>query len=88
MIVHYTLHIIHYTLHSIQLGILVTPQNEKTFNFQYIDLLMTWVQEQLEDDKMFPDKIGVAFPKVSCHGNIMVTYPPSLHVYTQMRNIS
>ena len=49
---------------------------------------MTWVQEQLEDDKMFPDKIGVAFPKVSCHGNIMVTYPPSLHVYTQMRYIS
>ena len=26
---------------------------------------MTWVQEQLEDDKVFPDKIGVAFPKVT-----------------------
>jgi len=30
---------------------------------KYIDLLMTWVQEQLEDDKIFPETIGVPFPK-------------------------
>lgn len=30
---------------------------------KYIELLMTWVQEQLEDEKIFPDKIGVPFPR-------------------------
>lgn len=29
----------------------------------YIDFLMTWVQEQLDDENLFPDKIGVPFPK-------------------------
>ncbi|CAD5116896.1 DgyrCDS5739 [Dimorphilus gyrociliatus] len=30
---------------------------------KYIDFLMTWVQEQLDDEALFPSKIGVPFPK-------------------------
>ncbi|KAF7495329.1 MOB kinase activator 1B [Sarcoptes scabiei] len=30
---------------------------------KYIDYLMTWVQDQLDDESIFPSKIGVAFPK-------------------------
>lgn len=30
---------------------------------KYIDYLMTWVQEQLDDENIFPSKIGVAFPR-------------------------
>ncbi|KAL5479176.1 hypothetical protein EMCRGX_G022666 [Ephydatia muelleri] len=30
---------------------------------KYIDYLMTWVQEQLDDENIFPSKIGVSFPK-------------------------
>eukprot|EP01137_Pigoraptor_chileana_P006682 Opistho-2@51283 len=30
---------------------------------EYIDFLMTWVQNQLDDEALFPSKIGVPFPK-------------------------
>ncbi|KAF0306234.1 MOB kinase activator 1B [Amphibalanus amphitrite] len=30
---------------------------------KYIDFLMTWVQEQLDDESAFPSTIGVPFPK-------------------------
>jgi len=30
---------------------------------KYIDYLMTWVQNQLHDESIFPSKIGVPFPK-------------------------
>lgn len=30
---------------------------------KYIDYLMTWVQDQLDDESMFPSRIGVPFPK-------------------------
>jgi len=30
---------------------------------QYIDYLMCWVQDQLEDESIFPSKIGLSFPK-------------------------
>ncbi|KJE90409.1 mps one binder kinase activator-like 1 [Capsaspora owczarzaki ATCC 30864] len=30
---------------------------------EYIDFLMTWVQGQLDDETIFPSKIGVPFPK-------------------------
>jgi len=30
---------------------------------KYIDYLMTWVQEQLDDETLFPSQIGVPFPK-------------------------
>ncbi|XP_025068603.1 MOB kinase activator 1A [Alligator sinensis] len=30
---------------------------------KYIDYLMTWVQDQLDDETLFPAKIGVPFPK-------------------------
>lgn len=30
---------------------------------KYIDYLMTWVQEQLDDEAIFPSKIGVSFPR-------------------------
>jgi MOB kinase activator 1 len=30
---------------------------------EYVDYLMTWVQSQLDDESIFPSKIGVAFPK-------------------------
>ncbi|CAK9300292.1 unnamed protein product [Gordionus sp. m RMFG-2023] len=30
---------------------------------QYIDFLMTWIQEKLDDETLFPSKIGVPFPK-------------------------
>lgn len=30
---------------------------------QYVDYLMTWVQDQLDDELVFPSKIGVSFPK-------------------------
>ena len=29
----------------------------------YIDCLMSWVQGQLDDETLFPSKIGVPFPK-------------------------
>lgn len=29
---------------------------------EYVDLLMSWVQSQLDDDTIFPSKIGVPFP--------------------------
>ncbi|KAI8853087.1 Mob1/phocein [Chytridium lagenaria] len=31
---------------------------------EYVDFLMTWVQSQLDDESIFPSKIGVPFPKV------------------------
>lgn len=30
---------------------------------KYIDYLMSWVQDQLDDESLFPSKIGVPFPK-------------------------
>lgn len=30
---------------------------------KYIDYLMTWVQDQIDDESLFPSKIGVQFPK-------------------------
>jgi len=30
---------------------------------RYIDYLMSWVQDQLDDETIFPSKIGVPFPK-------------------------
>ncbi|GCC16803.1 hypothetical protein chiPu_0017356 [Chiloscyllium punctatum] len=30
---------------------------------KYIDYLMTWVQDQLDDETLFPSKIGVPFPR-------------------------
>ncbi len=30
---------------------------------EYVDYLITWVQNQLDDESIFPSKIGVAFPK-------------------------
>jgi len=30
---------------------------------EYIDYLMTWIQSQLDDERLFPSKIGVPFPK-------------------------
>ena len=30
---------------------------------KYIDYLMTWVQEQLDNESLFPSRIGVPFPK-------------------------
>ena len=30
---------------------------------EYVDLLMTWVQNHLDDENIFPSKIGVPFPK-------------------------
>ncbi|EDQ88676.1 uncharacterized protein MONBRDRAFT_35182 [Monosiga brevicollis MX1] len=30
---------------------------------EYIDFLMTWVQAQLDDESIFPSKIGAPFPK-------------------------
>ena len=29
----------------------------------YVDYLMTWAQDQIDDDAIFPSKIGVPFPK-------------------------
>ena len=34
-----------------------------SFISEYIDYLMTWVQSQLDDETLFPSKIGVPFPK-------------------------
>lgn len=30
---------------------------------EYVDFLMTWIQSQLDDETIFPSKIGVPFPK-------------------------
>lgn len=30
---------------------------------KYIDFLMTWVQDQIDDESLFPSKIGIPFPK-------------------------
>jgi MOB kinase activator 1 len=29
---------------------------------RYVDYLMTWIQVQLDDQELFPSKIGVPFP--------------------------
>ena len=29
----------------------------------YVDYLMSWAQDQIDDDSIFPSKIGVPFPK-------------------------
>jgi len=29
---------------------------------EYVDYLMTWIQAQLDDEKIFPSQIGVPFP--------------------------
>merc|ERR1711874_780159 len=34
---------------------------------KYIDYLMTWVQDQLDDESLFPSKIGVPFPQQLPH---------------------
>lgn len=30
---------------------------------RYIDYLMTWVQDQLDDERLFPSRVGVPFPE-------------------------
>ena len=30
---------------------------------RYIDYLMTWIQDQIDDEALFPSKIGVPFPR-------------------------
>eukprot|EP01090_Pellita_catalonica_P009386 TRINITY_DN2044_c0_g1_i2.p1 TRINITY_DN2044_c0_g1~~TRINITY_DN2044_c0_g1_i2.p1 ORF type:complete len:184 (-),score=35.58 TRINITY_DN2044_c0_g1_i2:75-626(-) len=30
---------------------------------EYVDYLMTWVQKQLDNERIFPSKLGVPFPK-------------------------
>ena len=30
---------------------------------EYVYFLMTWIQKQLDDEKIFPSQVGVAFPK-------------------------
>eukprot|EP00299_Pterocystis_sp_00344_P007762 c2666_g1_i2.p1 GENE.c2666_g1_i2~~c2666_g1_i2.p1 ORF type:complete len:128 (+),score=26.67 c2666_g1_i2:350-733(+) len=30
---------------------------------RYVDLLMTWVQNQLDDQQLFPSEVGVPFPR-------------------------
>ena len=30
---------------------------------KYIDYLMTWIQDQIDDEALFPSKIGVPFPR-------------------------
>merc|ERR1712124_51983 len=30
---------------------------------QYVDHLMTWIQDQLDDETLFPSKVGASFPK-------------------------
>lgn len=32
---------------------------------EYVDALMTWVQSQLDDEAIFPSKIGLTFKKIS-----------------------
>ena len=32
------------------------------FMLSFTDYLMTWVQDQLDDEALFPSKIGVKFP--------------------------
>lgn len=29
---------------------------------EYVDALMNWAQNQLDDDKIFPNQIGVCYP--------------------------
>lgn len=40
---------------------------------EYVDYLMTWVQAQLDDESIFPSKIGVPFPRnfISVAKNIL-----------------
>ena len=38
---------------------------------------MTWVQDQLEDEKIFPDTIGEPFPKVMIYGDA-IKYSPRI----------
>eukprot|EP00730_Choanoeca_flexa_P005702 TRINITY_DN12004_c1_g1_i10.p1 TRINITY_DN12004_c1_g1~~TRINITY_DN12004_c1_g1_i10.p1 ORF type:complete len:238 (+),score=61.12 TRINITY_DN12004_c1_g1_i10:168-881(+) len=50
---------------------------------EYIDYLMTWVQFQLEDQELFPSKIGVAFPQRFL-GQVKVILKRLFRVYAHM----
>lgn len=53
---------------------------------KYIDYLMTWVQDQLDDETLFPSKIGVPFPKnfLSCAKTILKRlFRVYAHIYHQ-----
>ncbi|KAJ9092907.1 hypothetical protein QFC21_006619 [Naganishia friedmannii] len=50
----------------------------------YVENLMTWVQNQLDDDKLFPQKIGVPFPRnytATCRTILRRLFRVYAHIY-------
>ncbi|XP_065176820.1 MOB kinase activator 1B [Sycon ciliatum] len=53
---------------------------------RYTDYLMSWVQDQLDDETLFPSKIGVPFPKSflnSCKTILKRLFRVYAHIYHQ-----
>lgn len=42
---------------------------------KYIDYLMTWVQDQLDDETLFPSKIGEFLQRESFQASVMLFLP-------------
>ena len=52
-------------------------------NREYIDFLMTWVENQLNNEKIFPCALGVSFPK-NFMGIIKVIFKRLFRVYAHI----
>ncbi|KAJ3157513.1 MOB kinase activator 1B [Irineochytrium annulatum] len=50
---------------------------------EYVDYLMTWVQSQLEDESVFPSKVGVPFPK-AFQGIVKTIFKRLFRVYAHV----
>lgn len=50
---------------------------------QYVDYLMTWIQNQLDDESMFPTRIGSPFPKTFL-GTIKTIFKRLFRVYAHI----
>lgn len=51
----------------------------------YVDHLMNWVQGMLDDDAIFPSKIGVPFPK-NFHATVKSIVRRLFRVYAHLYN--
>ncbi|CAG8650646.1 3528_t:CDS:2 [Acaulospora morrowiae] len=50
---------------------------------EYVSHLMEWIQEQLEDESLFPSKIGVPFPK-NFQSSVKVIFKRLFRVYAHI----
>ncbi|TPX44421.1 hypothetical protein SeMB42_g04336 [Synchytrium endobioticum] len=53
---------------------------------EYVDYLMTWVQQLLDDEAVFPSKIGVPFPKLF-HSTVKTIFKRLFRVYAHIYHV-